>query len=316
MHYVPLGGSDLYVSAVGLGCNNFGRRLDARQTRRVLDAALDCGVTFIDTADIYGGEDRLGSSEAFLGRALRGRRERVVLATKFGYADVDMGYGPATGPKGGRGYVRRAVDASLRRLMTDRIDLYQFHSPDPAVPVTETLGALAELVEEGKVRHIGHSNFDGRRLTEAAEAARRLDVPAFVTAQNEWSLLHRATERDLVPAALAGGVSVLPYYPLANGLLTGKVRRGAAPPPTSRLHGRDGYLTASRLDLVEALIAVAERHGRTLLELAIGWLRAQPACASVLTGATSAAQIQANAAAAEHPLEPALLAEIDALTGS
>ncbi|MEU8777535.1 aldo/keto reductase [Streptomyces sp. NPDC048606] len=313
MRHVPLGDSGLQVSVVGLGCNNFGGRLDAAATRSVVDAALDAGVTFLDTADIYGGR---GGSESHLGQALKGRRDRVVLATKFGYDGVDMGYGPAVGPRGGRGYVRHAVEESLRRLETDHIDLYQLHSPDPSTPIAETLGALGELVTEGKVRAIGHSNLTGAQVTEAAEVAAGIGATPFVSAQNEWSLLNRAVEGDLVPAALRHGLGVLPYFPLANGLLTGKIRRGAPVPAGSRLEGRDSYLTDERLDTVEALAAIGEKHGRTLLELAIGWLIAQPGCASVIAGATSAEQSRANAAVADRPLDAALLAEIDAVTPS
>ncbi|MFG2616658.1 aldo/keto reductase [Streptomyces sp. NPDC048507] len=309
MRYHPLGSSGLQVSAVGLGCNNFGGRLDAAGTRAVVDAALDAGITLLDTADIYGGS---GGSESHLGQALKGRRDQVVLATKFGYDGVDMGYGPAAGSRGGRGYIRRAVEESLRRLDTDHIDLYQLHSPDPATPIAETLAALTELVTEGKIRYLGHSNFSGWQLAEAAHVARDTGAVPFVSAQNEWSLLQRSAERELVPAAVHYGVGVLPYFPLANGLLTGKIRRGAPVPAGSRLEGRDAYLTEERLDTVEALAVIAEKHGRTLLELAIGWLSAQPGCASVIAGATSAEQVRANAAVADRPLEPELLAEIDA----
>ncbi|GLX17217.1 aldo/keto reductase [Streptomyces lavendulae] len=308
MRYVPLGTSGLKVSAVGLGCNNFGGRLDARATAAVVDAALDSGITLLDTADIYG--DR-GGSESHLGQALKGRRDQVVLATKFGYDGVDMGYGPAAGSRGGRAYIRRAVEESLRRLDTDHIDLYQLHSPDPGTPVAETLAALTELVAEGKIRYIGHSNLSGWQLAEAAHTARETGAAPFVSAQNEWSLLQRSAERELVPAARHYGLGVLPYFPLANGLLTGKIRRGAPVPAGSRLEGRDGYLTEERLDTVEALAAIAERHGRSVLELAIGWLSAQPGCSSVIAGATSPEQVRANAAAAERPLEAELLAEVD-----
>ncbi|AQT75918.1 MULTISPECIES: aldo/keto reductase [Streptomyces] len=310
MRHLPLGSSGLQVSAVGLGCNNFGGRLDARATRAVVDAALDAGVTLLDTADIYGGA---GGSERHLGQALKGRRDQVVLATKFGYDGVDMGYGPAAGSRGGRAYIRRAVEESLRRLETDHIDLLQLHSPDPATPVAETLAALTELVAEGKVRYIGHSNFTGWQLAEAAHVARETGSVPFVSAQNEWSLLERSAERELVPAALHYGVGVLPYFPLANGLLTGKIRRGAPVPAGSRLEGRDAYLTEERLDVVEALAAIAEKHDRTVLELAIGWLSARPGCASVIAGATSPEQVRANAAAGERPLDAELLAEIDAI---
>ncbi|MEU6865122.1 aldo/keto reductase [Streptomyces sp. NPDC046876] len=313
MRYLPLGSSGLQVSAVGLGCNNFGGWLDARATREVVDAALDAGITLLDTADIYGGG---GGSESHLGKALKGRREQVVLATKFGFAGVDMGYGPAAGAKGGRAYIRRAVEESLRRLDTDHIDLYQLHSPDPATPVAETLAALTELVAEGKVRYIGHSNLSGWQLAEAAHVARETGAVPFVSAQNEWSLLQRSVEAELVPAARHYGLGVLPYFPLANGLLTGKIRRGAPVPAGSRLEGRDAYLTEERLDTVEALAALADKHGRSLLDLAIGWLSAQPGCASVIAGATSAEQVRANAAVADRPLEAELLAGIEAVTGT
>lgn len=312
MRHLPLGSSGLQVSAIGLGCNNFGGRLDARATRTVVDAALDAGITLLDTADIYGGA---GGSETHLGEALKGRRDQVVLATKFGYDGVDMGYGPAAGSRAGRAYIRRAVEASLTRLQTDHIDLYQLHSPDPAVPVAETLAALTELVTEGKIRYLGHSNFSGWQLAEAAHVARETGAAPFVSAQNEWSLLQRSAERELVPAALHYGVGVLPYFPLANGLLTGKIRRGAPVPAGSRLEGRDAYLTEERLDIVEALAALADKHGRTVLELAIGWLSAQPGCASVIAGATSAEQVRANAAVADRPLAAELLAEVDAIAG-
>ncbi|AWZ06636.1 MULTISPECIES: aldo/keto reductase [unclassified Streptomyces] len=313
MRYLPLGSSGLQVSAIGLGCNNFGGRLDARATRAVVDAALDAGITLLDTADIYGGG---GGSETHLGEVLKGRRDQVVLATKFGYDGVDMGYGPAAGSRGGRAYIRRAVEESLRRLQTDRIDLYQLHSPDGSVPIAETLAALTELVTEGKVRYVGHSNLSGWQLAEAAHVARETGAAPFVSAQNEWSLLQRSAERELVPAALHYGVGVLPYFPLANGLLTGKIRRGAPVPAGSRLEGRDAYLTDARLDIVEALAAVADKHDRTVLELAVGWLGAQPGCASVIAGATSAEQVRANAAVADRPLDADLLAEVDAVAGA
>ncbi|MGE7387196.1 aldo/keto reductase [Streptomyces sp. NPDC004126] len=308
MRYVPLGTSGLKVSAVGLGCNNFGGRLDARATGAVVDAALDSGITLLDTADIYGGQ---GGSENHLGQVLKGRRDQVVLATKFGYDGVDMGYGPAAGSRGGRAYIRRAVEESLRRLDTDHIDLYQLHSPDPGTPIAETLAALTELVAEGKIRYIGHSNLSGWQLAEAAHTARETGAAPFVSAQNEWSLLQRSAERELVPAARHYGLGVLPYFPLANGLLTGKIRRGAPVPAGSRLEGRDGYLTEERLDTVEALAAIADKYGRSVLELAVGWLSAQPGCSSVIAGATSPEQVRANAATAERPLETELLAEID-----
>ena len=308
MRYRPLGDSGLMVSVTGLGCNNFGRRLDLGATRAVVNAALDSGITLLDTSDTYGGG---GGSEELLGEVLAGRRDEVVLATKFGHQDFDMGYGPAAGAKGGRGYIRRAVERSLRRLRTDYLDLYQIHTPDPVTPVAETLAALGELVAEGKVRYLGHSNFTGWQIADAAHVARAAGLVPFVSAQNHWSLLERGAEAEVVPAARHFGLGVLPYFPLANGLLTGKVRKGQAPPPGSRLAGRPGYLTESKLDRVEALIAWAAGRGRTVLEVAVGALAAQPGCASVIAGATSPEQVKANAAAADWTPSPADLAELD-----
>ena len=308
MRYRPLGDSGLMVSVTGLGCNNFGRRLDLGATRAVVNAALDSGITLLDTSDTYGGG---GGSEELLGEVLAGRRDQVVLATKFGHQDFDMGSGPAAGAKGGRGYIRRAVERSLRRLRTDYLDLYQIHTPDPVTPVAETLAAIGELVAEGKVRYLGHSNFTGWQIADAAHVARAAGLVPFVSAQNHWSLLERGAEAEVVPAARHFGLGVLPYFPLANGLLTGKVRRGQAPPPGSRLAGRPGYLTESKLDRVEALIAWAAGRGRTVLEVAVGALAAQPGCASVIAGATSPEQVKANAAAADWTPSPADLAELD-----
>jgi len=235
MRYRPLGQSGLLVSVVGLGCNNFGRRLDVDATRAVVDAAIDAGITLFDTSDTYGGP---GGSERALGEVLGSRRDQIVLATKFGGRGVDMGYGPAAGAKGGRSYIRRAVTESLRRLRTDYIDLYQLHVPDPVTPVEETLAALHELAAEGKVRYIGHSNFSGWQLADAAHLAARNGHPPFISAQNHWSLLERQAEAEVVPAARHFGLGVLPYYPLANGLLTGKVRQGRAIPAGTRLAAR------------------------------------------------------------------------------
>jgi aryl-alcohol dehydrogenase-like predicted oxidoreductase len=296
MRYRALGNSGLIVSVVGLGCNNFGRRLDVAATRAVVDAAIEAGVTLLDTADTYGGG---GRSEEILGEVLAGRRDQVVLATKFGAQGADMGYGQAAGAKGGRGYIRRAVEHSLRRLNTDYIDLYQIHTPDPVTPIEETLEALSEVVRAGKVRYIGHSNFSGLRTAAAAVAARDLGAVPFVSAQNHWSLLERAAEADVVPAALQYGLGVLPFFPLANGLLTGKVRRGMPPPADSRLAGRDDYITEEKLAKVEGLAEWAQQHGRSLLDVAIGGLAALPGCSSVIAGATSAEQVRANAAAGE-----------------
>ena len=308
MRYRSLGKSGLVVSVVGLGCNNFGRRLDAAATRTVVDAAIDAGITLLDTAETYGG---LGRTEEILGEVLTGRRDQVVLATKFGHRGADLGYGPAAGAKGGRAYIRRAAEHSLRRLRTDYIDLYQLHTPDPATPVAETLTALGELVAEGKVRYIGHSNFSGWQLADAAGVARELGGPAFISAQNQWSLLERGTEAEVVPAALHFGLGVLPYFPLANGLLTGKVRRGQAPPEGSRLAGRPEYITDAKLDTVAALSTWAAERGLTVLDVAVGGLAALPGCTSVIAGATSAAQVKANAEAGSWIPSADELAEID-----
>jgi len=291
-----LGNSGLIVSVTGLGCNNFGRRLRLDVTREVVEAALEAGVTLLDTADMYGGG---GGSEELLGEVLAGRRDEVVLATKFGHQDFDMGYGTAAGSKGGRGYIRRAVERSLRRLRTDYLDLYQLHTPDPVTPVEETLAALTELVDEGKVRYIGHSNFTGWQIADAAHLARETGTSPFISAQNHWSLLERGAEAEVVPAARHFGLGVLPYFPLANGLLTGKVRKGQEPAPGTRLASRKGYLTDGKLDRVEALISWAAERGHTVLEVAVGALAAQPGCTSVIAGATSAEQVKANAAAAD-----------------
>jgi aryl-alcohol dehydrogenase-like predicted oxidoreductase len=304
----PLGNSGLLVSSVGLGCNNFGGRIDLDASRAVVDRALEEGITFLDTADIYGGG---GRSEEILGVLLEGRRDDVVLATKFGHEGVDMGFGPAAGAKGGRAYVRRAVEASLRRLRTDHIDLYQLHTPDPVTPIAETLTALNELVVEGKVRYIGHSNLSSWQLAEAAHVADELGVTPFVSAQNHWSLLDREIERDLVPAAEHYGVGVIPYFPLAQGLLTGKVHSRDAIEKGTRLHDRQHLVTDERLDRVDALTKLAERLGRSLLDLAIAGLAARPATGSVIAGATKPEQVSANVRAGSWVPTADELAAID-----
>ena len=308
MRYRPLGDCGLVVSVTGLGCNNFGRRLDLDATRAVVDTALEAGITLLDTADMYGNG---GGSEELLGEVLAGRRDEVVLATKFGHQQFDMGYGPTAGAKGGRAYIRRAVERSLRRLRTDYLDLYQIHTPDPVTPIAETLAALGELVTEGKVRYLGNSNFTGWQIADAAHVARAAGAVPFVSAQNHWSLLERGAEAEVVPAARYFGLGVLPYFPLANGLLTGKVRRGQAAPKDSRLATREGYITDEKLDRVEALISWADDHGLTVLDVAIGALAAQPGCASVIAGATSPEQVKANVVAAEWVPSAEDLAEID-----
>jgi len=295
----------LTVSAVGLGCNNFGTRLDLKGTGAVVHAALDAGITFFDTADIYG----RGRSEEFLGRLLAPHREQVVVATKFG---MEMG----NGRKGAsRAYVRRAVEDSLRRLRTDRIDLYQLHRPDPVTPLGETLAALEELVRAGKVREIGCSYFGAGELTAARDAAG--PGARFVSVQNEYSLLHREPERGVLEECVREGMAFLPYYPLASGVLTGKYRRGAEPPPRTRLSTNPEwarrFLTDQRLAAAEALAAFAAGRGHTLLELAVSWLLARPAVASVIAGASSPAQVRANVAAAGWQLAPDDLSMVDRL---
>jgi aryl-alcohol dehydrogenase-like predicted oxidoreductase len=298
VRYRRLGGSDLTVSVVGLGCNNFGRRCDLEQTSAVVDAALDTGVTFFDTADTYGD----GLSETYLGEVLKGRRDAVVLATKFG--------GRMEGRGGGsRAHIMDAVEASLERLQTDWIDLYQYHVPDGVTPIDETLAALNELVQQGKVRSVGSSNFSAAQVEEAEQVARGNGWARFISAQNEYSLLKRDIETDLVPACERLDIGVIPYFPLASGLLTGKYRRGKTPPEGSRLAGRDERLTDETFDRVEALERYAEERGNTLLEVAIGGLAAQPAVGSVISGATRPEQVRANAAAGEwEPSEDDLAA--------
>jgi len=310
MRYRPLGDSGLLVSVVGLGCNNFGGRLDVEGARAVVDAAIDAGVTLFDTSDTYGGG---GGSERALGEILGNRRDQVVLATKFGHQGADMGYGPAAGAKGGRAYIRRAVTESLRRLRTDYIDLYQLHTPDPVTPVEETLAALGELVAEGKVRYLGHSNFSGWQLADAAHLAASAGRTPFVSAQNQWSLLERDAEAEVVPAALHFGVGVLPYFPLANGLLTGKFREGQPVPEGTRLARRPAYITGKRLATVEALIAWGQPRGVTILQVAVGALAAQPGCSSVIAGAMSAEQVKANVAASDWIPSADELNEIDGI---
>ncbi|HEU0079818.1 MAG TPA: aldo/keto reductase, partial [Longimicrobiaceae bacterium] len=288
----------------GVGCNNFGTRIDEAATRSVVGAALDAGIQFFDTADVYG----RGLSEEYLGRALGSRRGEVVIATKFGSTMDEQRRGAR--PE----YVRRAAEDSLRRLGTDYIDLYQLHRPDPEVPIADTLGALDELVRAGKVREIGCSNFSGELLREAESAAR--GGARFVSVQNEYSLLHREPEADVLPECERLGLAFLPYFPLASGLLTGKYRRGEAAPRGTRITEggwRSNVLTDENLERVEGLIGFAEGRGRTLLELAFSWLLARPAVASVIAGATSAAQVRGNAAAAGWELTGEELAAVDAV---
>jgi len=309
-----LGTSGLVVSVVGLGCNNLGRAgsatADQAGTDAVVHAALDAGVTFFDTADIYGAE--FGLSETRLGAALAGRRDEAVIATKFGHearaTDFDH-----VGSKGSRAYIRAAVEGSLRRLGIETIDLYQLHTPDPSVPIAETLGALDELVREGKVRAIGCSNFDAAMLREAAAEADRLGCTAFVTVQNEYSLTVREAEADALPAAAELGLGFLPYFPLANGLFTGKYSRTEIP-EGSRIANRLEVHRNAPWDAIEGFAALAESRGIGMLDATFGWFLANPAIASVIAGATRPEQVRANAAAGSAWTPTAEdLAEIDAL---
>jgi aryl-alcohol dehydrogenase-like predicted oxidoreductase len=304
----PLGDCGLQVSVVGLGCNNFGRRLDLDGTRAVVDAALADGVTFLDTADIYGGQ---GASEKLLGQVLEGRRDEVVLATKFG---MDMGDGK--GPRGSRGYILQAIEASLRRLRTEVIDVYWYHQPDGVTPIAETLEALDELVRAGTVRAIGASNFSADQIEEADAVARERGLARFVAIQNEYSLLVREAEQEVLPACERLGIGFVPYFPLASGLLTGKYRRGEAPQAGTRLAGRAQVASDEQFDLVEALERFARERDLSLLEVAIGGLLARPAVSSVIAGATKPDQVRANAAAARWTPSEDDLAALDSLLAS
>jgi len=299
MTYRPLGRSGLRVSAVGLGCNNFGRPGSATETQegtnRVLHAAIDHGITLLDGADIYGYE--YGRSERMMGEALKGRRNDVVLATKFGHADYPSPI-PHWDAKGARRYIRLAVEGSLRRLQTDTIDLYQLHTPDPLTPLEETLAALHELIEAGKVRYIGHSNFAGWQLAQADLLAELHGHPRFISAQNEYSLLRRGADRELLPAAEALGVGVLPYYPLYNGLFTGKFSRQGGPEDTRIMRQRPHLVQNAPWDRLEAFAAFCAERGIGMLEATVGWLLSRPALASVIAGATTEEQVAQNAAAA------------------
>jgi aryl-alcohol dehydrogenase-like predicted oxidoreductase len=301
--------AELEVSEVGLGCNNFGRRVDLEGTRAVVDAALAAGVNFLDTADVYGGDDK-GASERLLGAVLAGRRDQVVIATKFG---MDMRGLNGDAPRGSAAYIRRAVEGSLSRLRVDTIDLYQYHEPDGVTPIEETLGALNELVEAGTVRFIGCSNFSAEQLAEAAEVAEREGYASFVSLQNEYSLLKRDIERDVLPECERRGVAVLPYYPLASGLLTGKYRRGEAAPAGTRLASRGEVADDATWERLERLAAFCEARGIEPIDVAIGWLLARPRIASVIAGATKPKQVERNVRAAEWRPSEGDVAELDAI---
>ncbi|MFB4353806.1 aldo/keto reductase [Microbacterium sp. LS_15] len=309
-----VGASGLLVSSTGLGCNNFGRAGTATETldgtRHVIDAAIDNGITFLDTADMYGAVP--GSSESLMGEALDGRRDRVVLATKFGH-ERDMGYDFPAG-RGSRRYVRRAVEESLRRLRTDWIDLYQLHLPDPETPIAETLDALDELVHEGKIRYYGHSNFSGWQIAEAEFVSRDRRGGRFVSAQNHYSLLARAGEREVLPAVERYGLGFFPYFPLHNGLLSGKFSRDGGPESSRIMSTRRHVWERAPWDALDALRSFCDDRGITMLQAAFGWLLADRRISSVIAGATSVEQVEANAQAGDawRPNEEEL-AEIDAL---
>jgi aryl-alcohol dehydrogenase-like predicted oxidoreductase len=311
MRLKRLGRSGLKVSEIGLGCNNFGQRLDLEATRRVVHRALDLGVTLFDTADSYGNR---GGSETQLGEILGARRKDVVLATKFGWPMDDVGVLRG----GSRRYLMRAVEDSLRRLKTDWIDLYQFHTPDPDTPIEETLRAQDDLVRQGKVRYLGCSNVAGWQVADTAWIARAEGLAPFVSVQNEYSLLARGVEAEVMPAMERFGLGLLPFYPLAGGLLTGKYRRGAPLPKGARLtdtqRSADRFLTERNWTVVQALQAFAEARGRSLLDVAIGWVAAKPGVASVIAGATSAEQIEANVAAAARAPGADEMAELDRIS--
>lgn len=291
----------LRVSVVGLGCNNFGWRIDANATQKVVDAAIESGITFFDTADMYGA----GQSEEYLGRALGSRRKNFIVASKFGMrvAEGKQGAKPE--------YIREAVDASLRRLGTDRIDLYQLHTPDTSVPIADTLGALNDLVKAGKVREIGCSNFSAEQLREADAAAK--SGVRFVSVQNQYSLFHREPESEVLGECTRLRIAFIPYFPLANGLLTGKYRKGQKIPEGSRAEAGFGpkVFTEENLGKVESLIRFAESRSRSILELAVSWLAARKPVASVIAGAKTAEQVKSNAKAADWKLTAADLAEVD-----
>ncbi|MCA3564482.1 MAG: aldo/keto reductase [Methylocystis sp.] len=305
-----LGRSGLRVSVVGLGCNNFGGRIDLEATRKVVHKALDCGITLFDTADIYG---ERGGSETCLGQILGDRRKEIVLATKFGMEMDDHEKKGAS-----RRYIMQAVEASLTRLKTDWIDLYQYHRPDPLTPIDETLRALDDLIRQGKVRYIGCSNMPSWEIATAQWTARDIGAQGFVSAQDEYSLLVRWAEKELIPAASAYGLGLLPYFPLACGLLTGKYKRNAEMPADARLTKTqrlaDRYLTETNWARTEKLADFCEAQGKTLVELAFSWLLAQPIVSSVIAGATKPEQIEANVKAADWALTAEDLAAVDAVT--
>jgi aryl-alcohol dehydrogenase-like predicted oxidoreductase len=311
VEYRNLGGSGLKISLAGLGCNNFGMRCDGEQTRAVVHRALDEGITFFDTADIYGNR---GGSEELLGKALGKRRREVIVATKFG---MPMGGGPYE-RGASRRYVMAAAEASLRRLDTDYLDVYQLHQPDPDTPQEETLAALDDLVRAGKVRYLGNSNFSGWQVADADWISRTRGLARYVSAQNQYNLLDRRIERDLVPACQKFGLGMLPYFPLASGFLTGKYRRGAEPPKGTRLAIMQPMakqvMTEQNFATLERLEECARGRGHTLVELAMSWLACQPVVSSVISGATRPEQVTENVKACEWKLTHEEIKEVDAIT--
>ncbi|HIZ36659.1 MAG TPA: aldo/keto reductase [Candidatus Ruania gallistercoris] len=310
MTYRQLGASGLTVSTVGLGCNALGATVADEKVPGLVRAAIEAGITFFDTADTYS----RGRSEQLLGRALGSQREDVVIATKFGMDTRGLN-GPDWGVRGSRRYIRKAVEGSLRRLGTDYIDLYQMHTPDPRTPIEETLAALHELVAEGKVRYLGSSNFAGWQVVDADWTARTGGLTPMISAQNQYNLLHRSAETELVPAVEHVGAGLLPFFPLASGLLTGKYRRGEEAPAGTRLTRRPDRLANADFDTIEALQAFAAERDLTLLQVAVGWLAAQPTVASVISGASKPEQVQANAAAASWEPTADDLVTLDEITG-
>lgn len=309
------GSSGFAVTTVGLGCNNFGRAGTATQsldgTRAVLDRAIESGITFLDTADIYGAHP--GDSELLMGEALHGRRDEVVIATKFGHQQVDIEGTESWGMKGTAAYVRNALDASLRRLQTDHVDLYQMHTPDPYVPIGETLEALDEQVKAGKALHIGHSNFTPEQVAEAQQVAEDNGFTSFVSAQNNYSLAHREPEDGLLEACEAAGLGFLPFYPLANGLLTGKYTRSDRPSGTRLSDLRPQLLEHVDWDQLEALQQICDDAGISMLQGAIGWLLSRSVVTSVIAGATKPEQVEQNAKAADVELSPDVVKAMDTL---
>ncbi len=311
MEFKNLGSTGLKVSSVGIGCNNFGRRCNLELTNEVVNAALDCGINFFDTADVYGPR---GLSEEYLGKAIAGKRDDLVIATKFGMTMDDSGFKKGAS----RRYIMQAVEASLRRLNTDYIDLYQQHFPDPQTPIEETLRALDDLVHQGKVRYLGCSNFSGWQVSDADWTARDLNLNRFVTAQNLYSLIDRSIEKEVMPACEQYGLGILPYFPLASGLLTGKYTRGSEPPEGSRLSSwgdrKKSALSDDNFDLVEKLTSFAEERGHSILDLAMSWLASMPSIPSVIAGATSKAQVQQNAEAASWQLTMEEMREVNEIS--